>query len=293
MNPSITLVNELTHKLIACTHDEMEAQQEAWWILQFVTKQREADLLFESKYPLNQAQQEQLASIITRRVEHHEPLQYIIGTVPFLDLDLLVRPPVLIPRPETEEWTDWLIRSFHQLPRANYPKRILDLCSGSGCIALALARAFPESWVVGTDINPDAIALATENARRNNIANAQFLAGDLFIPVIAHQGEFDLIVSNPPYISEEDWQLLDASVRTWEDKIALVATHHGLRFYERIAQEAAQYLAPQPSRPCLVVEIGYQQGNDVAMLFTNASFSQITVHKDMEGKDRWVSACKM
>ncbi|MFA6527712.1 MAG: HemK/PrmC family methyltransferase, partial [Candidatus Babeliales bacterium] len=245
MIPTITqLVISYAEKLLPVCTDGGNAHQEIWWFLQHVTGKRKAELLTmhpQASSTIMANLREQLEVLVFERVTNKKPLQYIIGSVPFGDLTILVQPPILIPRPETEEWVLWTIEQY--APLANEPLTILDLCTGTGCIGLEIARALPSATVVGVDINPQAIALAEKNKALNAIHNTTFVQGDLFEPV--KNQHFDLIVANPPYLDEAEWDALDPQVTGWEDKQALVAHDHGMAIYERIFAGARTCLTGQ------------------------------------------------
>ena len=154
-------------------------EQHAWWILESITNKKKANLIAHETITLTSDQQQKLDSWIDQLINKNIPLQYLIGSVPFIDLEILVETPTLIPRPETEEWCVNLIEQLNKLSHKKLT--VLDLCSGSGCITLALAQAFPAAHVYGLDISDKAIALAQKNAIHNRISNATFLHSDLFI----------------------------------------------------------------------------------------------------------------
>jgi release factor glutamine methyltransferase len=224
------------------------------------------------------------------RLRDGEPLQYIIGEVQFLDCTIKIHRPLLIPRVETEEWVAQLIayiQKHHIQPRC-----ILDLGTGSGCIALALAKAFPTVNVVGVDSNENSINLAYENAHMNHIQNVQFIKSDVY-EQISTEIIFDLIVSNPPYVRESDWQSLDSSVRQWEDKDAIVARDDGLAIIKRIVKGAAQRLSLRRcSSAILWIEIDMHQGGLAKKLFIDAGFIDVHIIQDMYGRDRVVWGIK-
>ena len=153
-------------------------EQYARWMIQALSKKTETHLFAHPLLAWTDAQQEKLEQWIERQVVDHEPLQYLLGSVPFGDVDILVESPVLIPRPETEEWCIQLIEFLTTVQ--NKKLDILDLCSGSGCIAIALAQALPKARVIGADIDDAALSLANKNIDHNHIANATFLRSDLF-----------------------------------------------------------------------------------------------------------------
>lgn len=207
---------------------------------------------------------------------------------PFAGLDIIARQPILIPRPETEEWICNLIDQMHEFK--SEPLWILDLCTGTGCIALALADAFPKAKVYATDINDAALELAHENARHNQISNVTFLRSDLFND-IPSAFKFDIIVSNPPYIDERSWSTLEQSVRDWEDKNALIAADHGLSLIKKIIDRAPAYIKPNDKLknariPQVSMEIDSNQGHAVSTYMKEHAYNQIEILKDLEGKDR-------
>jgi release factor glutamine methyltransferase len=173
---------------------------------------------------------------------------------------------------------------------------VLDLCAGSGCIAIALAKAFPNADVYAVDISDDAISMIKKNSEHNAVTNVTAIRSDLFadislanrvLPVV----KFDLIVTNPPYIAPEEWSSLDRSVTEWEDKRALVAGHHGLEIIEKIVAQTQQWIMPNPvlrkeKIAQLRIEIGYEQGDAVRKLLVAAGYVNIRIEKDLEGKDR-------
>jgi release factor glutamine methyltransferase len=265
-------------------------EQHAWWILEAITKKNKSTLIIQETVELKEAQQQQLKEWITKLVDEHMPLQYLIGSVPFAGLEILVEPPVLIPRPETEEWCLNLIEQLKTLE--NQKLAILDMCSGSGCIALALAKALPAAKVYATDISKQAIALGKKNAIHNKITNITFLQSDLF-KQLSPSFTFDIIVSNPPYIAESEWHTLDESVTKWEDKRALTAPENGLCLIEQIIKQAAHYIHPNNEMethhiPQLTIEMGYQQGPVVKALMEQHGFCYAEIKKDLAGKDRIV-----
>lgn len=273
---------------IALLYDTQEvATQNAWFLLEKLTGLSQEQLIVQPDLALSAQQQKQLDQWLDKLTKEHMPLQYILGTVPFLSVTIEVKQPILIPRPETEEWCALLIEKLQQHSPANLA--ILDLCTGSGCIALALAKTLPHSTIVATDISREALQLAQSNAKRNNITNVTFIKSDIY-EQLPPDKKFDLIVSNPPYIAPEEWPNLQPEVRLWEDKTALVAEHHGLELIERIIKGAKNYYTPKrlPFAQ-LWIEIGYNQGKVAQDLMTQAGFRQVTILKDLYGKDRVVT----
>jgi len=216
--------------------------------------------------------------LIRRRLDG-EPLQYIEGTTQFGPLELVVDKRVLIPRPETET----LFEMASKMVRL--PEVIIDLCTGSGALALALKQRFPAAAVFATDISTDAIEVATENMARTD--TSIYLAdGDLFDPLPASLiGEVDLIVANPPYVSEAEFASLPDDVKR-EPRVALVSGRSGLEIIERIGASASQWLRPGG---VVICEIGEKQGIAAASSFPDIP---VVIRQDLNGRDRYVLGVK-
>lgn len=213
-------------------------------------------------------------ALITRR-STGEPIQHIIGEAEFYGLPFRVTRDVLIPRPETEHLVE---RAIGILRTTNSP-RILDIGTGSGAIAVALAHTLPAASVTTIDLSPAALAVARENAARNNIAErVRFLEGDLLAPVAGEH--FDLIVSNPPYVPEADRESLAVEVREYEPALALFAGADGLDIYRRLIPAAFSALAPGGA---LLLEIGYGQRDAIHSLLSSAGFASIAFTPDLQG----------
>ena len=214
-------------------------------------------------------------ALIARR-EAGEPVAYLVGTRGFWTLDLTVTPDTLIPRPETERLVEL---ALERIP-LNTAARIVDLGTGSGAIALAIAHERPHSRVIATDASEAALVVARLNAERNSIVNIAFRAGSWFAPVAGER--FDLVVSNPPYIESDDPHLKEGDLR-FEPATALAAGHDGLDDLRVIATEAASHLT---QRGWLLVEHGWNQGDAVRDLFTAAGLIEVHTVTDLEGRDR-------
>ncbi len=270
------------------------AEQEAWWLLEHVTAQSRVVLLTQQQIILSRDQQAVLNAMVKDRVEHHKPLQYILGSVQFCGIEIKVKPPVLIPRPETEEWVLWLIDTIKKTRLNQQPAlSILDLCTGSGCIGLALAHAFPHFTIIGVDIRSEAIALARENAHLLGITNCMFLEGSLYDPLLPGK-VFDIVVANPPYISFENFATLPPSVKHWEDERALLADDHGMALYEKILQGAVGVVQLSKNStdalPKIVLEIGTDQRLEVIEdKAAQYGWKHVCLHTDLAGKPRWIT----
>lgn len=215
-----------------------------------------------------------------------EPLQYIIGYVDFLDLKIKVGRGVLIPRPETELLTQEAIIEGRR--QKNSSLTILDLCTGSGCISLCLAREFPDADIYGSDISEAAIKYAEINAKINEIKNIAFLRGSLFKP-IKEPLTFDLIISNPPYIRTSDIDKLQREIKEWEPLEALDGGADGLDFYRKIFSGAERYLKKNGK---IILEVAFDQAEAVTEIAEDSDFTNITIIKDYAGIKRILKAEK-
>jgi release factor glutamine methyltransferase len=219
-------------------------------------------------------------------LKRHKPIQYIIGTAYFHDLKLVVTPAVLIPRPETEELVDIIIRENASKKHEEFS--ILDIGTGSGCIALSLKKNFPHSAVFALDNSIDALQVAIENADRNG-CQIRFFHQDIFQK--AEQfvfPEYDIIISNPPYISESEKKEVHKNVLDYEPNDALfVPDNDPLIYYRAIADFAMVHL----SRPGLLyLEINERFGPEIRTLLSINGFDKVEVIKDINGKDRFIRA---
>ena len=215
-----------------------------------------------------------------------EPLQYVLGEAWFLGRRFKVTPAVLIPRPETEEMVDMALRKAGNLSRdAGRPLRVLDLCTGSGCIAWSMALGLPQSEVTGLDISPEALSVASSQFDGDN--RPRFVLSDVLDPdCMKDGGRFDIFLSNPPYVRESEKALMSRNVLDWEPGLALfVPDGDPLRFYRAEATLAARLLSPGGFG---LVEINEAYGQEVAGLFRDAGFRDPEVLKDLSGRDRFV-----
>jgi release factor glutamine methyltransferase len=213
-----------------------------------------------------------------------------VGRCEFYSLPIKVAPSCLIPRPETELLVE---RAIDFLRPRNGEQAVLDMCTGSGCIAVAIAKNFTPSHVVATDISAAALAVADENIKAHNLTDRiRLLCGDLFDPIVEglDETQFDLIVCNPPYVSTAEFEALDKNVKDYEPPNALHAGDQGLDVYKKIADRVEPFLKPDAA---LILEIGYAQGQAVRELLEQTGiFTQITIEKDRSNNDRIVIARK-
>lgn len=210
-----------------------------------------------------------------------EPVDYIIGTRSFYGLDFKVNKHVLIPRQDTEHLVEMALTELKKAESVSY----LDLCTGSGCIAVTIAHELFKHGVIykatASDISEDALLVATENAKRNNV-DVTFIHSDMFENIT---GQFDLIVSNPPYIPDGEISNLEKKVTEHEPHIALFGGKDGLDFYKIIVKECKSHLT---KNGMLMLEIGYDQGESVPALLSKEGYKNIKVIKDYNGLDRVV-----
>lgn len=279
MNPLYTYIKQ---KLIAASYAETEASALARWILEeefgFSTLElyagKDTDFPMEKRKRLND---------ILVRLARFEPIQYIIGKTEFCGLTLKVSSDVLIPRPETAELVDWIVSDC---PQSGL--RVLDIGTGSGCIAITLAERMVEAEVSAWDISEKALAVARENALHNNVRIA-FSCMDVFNEPTG-TSVFDIIVSNPPYITESERTEMERNVLDYEPETALfVPDTDPLRFYRRIAHIGNQILKPGGK---LFFEINRAYGSETAAMLKYGGYSQVEVRSDSYGNARMIKAIK-
>ncbi len=257
-------------------------RREAELLLCALLSCRRIDLYIEPARSIETDQEGLFQTYLTRRARR-EPIQYIIGQVDFCGLSLSVRPGVFIPRPETELIVE-RARTINPPPR-----RILDLCTGSGALAIGLAKQFSQSQIVATDIDETALAVARQNAREHRLLpQIRFVQGDLFAPLQAGDRPFDLIVCNPPYIPEQDHSSLPPEVRDHEPPRALFAPENGTAFYRRILKEAPSFLTEEGS---LLLELGAGQSAWLLAFSAEETVFNVTFLQDVAGIDR-IAICQ-
>lgn len=255
------------------------ARWEAELIVAHALNTERMDLYARPERLLSPAEQKRLRELLERRCRG-EPLQYLVGRTEFYNCCLEITPQVLIPRPETEELVERIIRDY-----ASAPARVLDLGTGSGAIVIALARAWPASSFVATDISEGALEIARRNAMRNGVAyRIRFVRSDWFSDI---DGKFELIVSNPPYVPTEYLESAQRELR-YEPRLALDGGPSGLDALAQIIRESPAHLCP---RGALYLEIGSDQGESVReLLEETGAFEQIEILQDLCGYDRFARA---
>jgi len=282
------VLHDIRIKLEKMYQNRVQAEQYARWTLETITGKRYTDLLIEPLV-ITADIQKKIDHWLVQLIEHEEPIQYLIGFVPFGQLQILVEHPVLIPRPATEEWAVRLFTEIQEKLGSDLKLRILDLCTGSGCIALLAASLFPYSEIIGIDNQEHAIILAEKNKADLNFSNVSFINAD--IKAYVSNETFDLIVANPPYIAHDDWLHLSPSVTAWEDYSALVADENGYGMIQEVI-ESARYLLrynhelDDAEIPQLAIEIGSGQ-SDALNLFNNLNkFHSVSIINDYAGLHR-------
>ena len=316
------LINHITSQLLPC-YPEDEARSLAWWIVEEETGLTRAQLLCGCKDTTNFANMQKIEAIIDRLL-HFEPIQYIYGHTIWNGLDLLVTPATLIPRPETAELVETIVNNFNRqsiVNRKSFNRQlnVLDVGTGSGCIAISLKKAHPEWHVTGIDISPNAIEVAKENAKRNGV-EVEFKIADIFdsneenLPYlqIVPQGkessifnlQYDIVVSNPPYICESEKSSMRPNVLNFEPSSALfVPDSDPLLFYRRIAElfslpftgeELCSIGQPVAVRRTLsgvgflFFEINEAYGPQLSAMLSGLGYTNIQIHKDIYGKQRFI-----
>lgn len=249
-------------------------KRDAEILLGFVTGKTRTFLMAFSETLLTPIQESVLGELLARR-EKGEPIAYLVGTREFWSLMLKVSPVTLIPRPDTEKLVEL---ALEHLPTIDCD--ILDLGTGTGAIALALGSERLDCLITGIDYQADAITLAQYNANNLNINNVHFIQGDWFTPL--SDCYFDMIVSNPPYIDEQDPHLSQGDVR-YEPDSALISAEKGFADLQHIIQYAPEYLKPGG---WLLIEHGWMQGEQVRGLFKHYGFELIATHQDYSGNER-------
>lgn len=230
------------------------ASQESRWLVAHALGLEQHHLASKAEQPVADGMRVQVEALVSRR-SLREPLQYILGTQEFCGLEFHVTPAVLIPRPETE----LLVQEALRVVAFNQEAVLVDVGTGSGCVAVTLATILGKARVVGVDRSPEALAVAKDNAERHGIVDRiEWVEGDLLVSLRERDlaGKVEVIVSNPPYIAEMDWVGLQPEVREFEPRSALVSGPTGTEFHERLLRDSKEFLAPGGT---LVMEIGQGQ----------------------------------
>jgi release factor glutamine methyltransferase len=253
------------------------------WLLSHVLEVKRLDLYLLFERPLHSTELERLRPMVQRRGKH-EPLQYITGRVDFFGIELSVASGVLIPRPETEELVEYILASHDN----DAPKKLIDIGTGSGCIALAIKKERPNWEVWATDLSESALRVAQQNGKELGL-QVHWFQDNLFAPELLHHHpelahSCDILVSNPPYILNEEWEALEREVREFEPEEALFcsSTH---RMYSALVEHAKSLLLPHHSQ--MYFEVHEQYANEVQNISKDYGFTAEIRH-DLAGKDRFV-----
>lgn len=252
-----------------------DAEIDAWYLLEHVFRIKRIDYFLRQDSLAPEKESLQYENLNLQRASHI-PLQHIIGNQEFMGLEFEVSKDVLIPRQDTEILVEEVLKVCEH-------KEILDMCTGSGCIIISLAKLSFLKKAVGVDISEQALLIAAKNARKH-IVNIEFIQSNLFEKV---EGFYDIIVSNPPYIPTGEIESLMPEVKNHEPMLALDGDLDGLVFYRDISLEAMRFLKP---KGYLFFEIGHDQGKAVENILCTQGYENIKVIKDLSGHDRVVSA---
>lgn len=277
MNPLVTYIKQT----ILGLYTEAEAFAIAKWLLTSHFHFSMMELYGGKDRVFSEKEKHELDDILHRLLQK-EPIQYILGKETFCGMSFEVNSSVLIPRPETEELVRWIVEDSAE----RQSLRILDIGTGSGCIAISLAKEIKGSSVTGWDISENALKTAQHNAEMNN-ASVKFILQDAFKP-FPETEKFHVIVSNPPYIQQIERSKMDDQVSLWEPGMALfVPDDDPFIFYKRIMDIGRQLLLPGGK---LFFEINQKYGEEVCQLLRNGDFCEVELRKDINGNDRMIKA---
>ena len=275
------LYQQLSRNITAYGPDE--AREMAFMLLEHYFGLRKADVLADRPLPANRTEPDWFK--IIERLNRQEPIQHVIGTTIFCGLEFEVSSDVLIPRPETEDLVRLIMHDFAD--REGRPVSVVDIGTGSGCLAVTLARFLPQADVLAWDISEIALDMARRNAQ-NLHADVTFGMQDILAVSPGFQQRFDCIVSNPPYVTRSEAARMERNVLDYEPDMALfVADADPLIFYKAVADFARAHLADGGA---CYVEINERFGDDTRAVFAGRGFRNIHVYKDIHGKDRSVRA---
>ena len=254
------------------------------YIFSDILKVSRNTLKYSMSREIKKEDKDKIREMLVLRAKKRKPLQYILGEWEFYSLPFKVSEGVLIPRADTEILVEQCIQLMRDIEEPN----ILDIGSGSGAISIAIANELKSSSVTGIDINEKALKLANENKILNKIENVNFIESNLF-GKLDKDFKYDLIVSNPPYISKDEYETLMPEVKNHEPQNALTDLGDGLHFYKEISKLAGEYLK---DTGYLAFEIGYNQAKDVSKILQDNNFAILSIVKDYGGNDRVVIAKK-
>jgi len=258
-------------------------------LLSHVLAMKRIELYTQFDKAVDKQQLDRLHELV-ERAGRNEPVAYLTGKTEFYSLELNVTADCMIPRPETELLVERAIEFLRTRPGKQF---VCDLCTGCGCIAVAIAKNFTDADIIATDISDAALNIASQNVEKHQLGERiRLLCGDLFDPIVPQLdvGKFDLIVCNPPYVSAPEFEKLDKNIKDYEPKLALFAGADGLKIYRRIIEKADKFLK---SDAALMLEIGFAQGQAIKELLEQAgSFAEIKIEKDLHDNDRIATAIR-
>lgn len=264
-------------------YSEEEKTSIAFILLEDVFSINKTDVLIQKE--LNTEFSEQEIRTLIRRLNSGEPLQHITGKEFFFGLEFTVNKDVLIPRPETEELVNMITKAYSK----DAPLKILDVGTGSGCIAISLAYHFPNAAVTAMDYSKEALVVAAKNAEQNNVLNVKFVRDSILKPLLEYNS-FDIIVSNPPYIPESEKASMSNGVVDYEPTMALfVDNNQPLIFYKAIVKFASKHLNPKGK---IFFECHHLLSSDTLTIFNKSEYQNVTLVKDIFEKQRFIKAEK-
>lgn len=281
---------QLTFQLLHI-YEEREARNIAGLVMEKITEWKRIDRVVNKHVPLSPDKQ-QLLGWYTEELLSHKPVQYVLNEAWFCGLKLYVDEYVLIPRPETEELVEWVVQEVRGMVGENTNHveklKILDIGTGSGCIAIALKKKYPGAVVYACDVSEKALIVAARNATKHNTEISFILCDFLTDSERKELPAIDMLVSNPPYIPQNDKRKMHSNVVEFEPKLALfVPDEAPLVFYDALADFAKTHLSKTGG---VYVEINEESGREVAAVFTKKDFRNTVLKKDLQGKDRMIKA---
>lgn len=280
---TIQAVTNYIKQQLSAALDDQEVRQTIRVMMKHYFGFSATDLVFKRDHRFTESE---LVKIIhcVKRLQKHEPLAQILGETEFFGLPFYVNQHTLIPRPETEELVDWILHDYQQ----QVPK-ILEIGTGSGCIPIALKKHLTASELTAYDISEEALEVAKRNTKRNQVA-VNFQQVDILSASFNADDFWDIIVSNPPYIAQKEFDSMDKNVTDYEPHLALfVSDEDPLIFYRKIAELGLQHLA---NNGTIYVEINQYLSQQTVALFQAIGYSQVELRKDINGNDRMIKASK-
>lgn len=270
-------------------YNDREGANIADWVIEYVTGQRKIDRIMYKNLPVTDEQTNQLENI-TGQLLQHRPVQYVLGEAWFAGMKFFVDENVLIPRPETEELVNWMIEDLKKNQQSifNIQYSVLDIGTGSGCIAIALKRKLPQASIFALDVSAAALKVAQKNAKDQDVLIEFFQYDFLNESGWTEIRKFDVLVSNPPYVKQGEKRSMQKNVLEFEPHLALfVSDEDALIFYRKIALFGKFHLN---QGGYIYVEINEMLGDAVAALFKDYGYDYVQMKKDLQGKDRMVKA---